>query len=224
MYEGSIEKLDRDLLSPSAIESLRGIYPSIIHDWKVKPIFRTETEARISVLNEIHFPDPHAKYWQSVREQQVHFDQLIYLSFEYRRKKVELAKLDKRLKGEQDDLERQLLEIDREQLQYEIMVAEKVAKERIRELKQAQRIKAEQKAIGGFSTENADDGIDQLKTYAKTFILEMFNSGNKMGAADAQNIIGKAVTAKNRCKDMGIWDEVVSDMGLSAEQLKALGE
>lgn len=59
MYEGSIEKLDKELLPVSEIDSLREIYPSILHDWKVKPIFRTETEARISVLNEVHHPDPH---------------------------------------------------------------------------------------------------------------------------------------------------------------------
>lgn len=219
-----IEKIDRDLVPESELGELRRILPSLRHDFEVKPVFRTETEARVSVLNQVHFPTPHAKYWQSVREQQVHFEQLVYLSFGYRRKKVELAKIERKLSSEQDDLERELLEIDREQILYEMILASKVAQERIREVKQWHKIKGELAASGGFSTDNPDNGAEQLKTYTKTFILELLNSGLNAAPAEAQNLIGKAVTAKNRCKELGIWREVTTEMGLTREELAVLGE
>lgn len=221
-----IEKLDRELVAKGDLEALTGLLPSIQHDFDAKPVFRTETEARVSVLNEIHFPTPHAKYWQSVREQQVHFDQLVYLSFDYRRKKVELKKLEAKLTDEADELERELISIDIEQTGYELMVCRKVAEERVREIKQWDTIKKElvEKHPDEVNTEGADVGVYQVKSYAKRFIREMFNSGNNIAAADAQNIIGKAITAKNHCKELGIWDEVVREMRLTPDQLKALGE
>lgn len=146
----------------------------------------------------------------------------MWLSFDYRRKKIELAKLERKLTGEADDLERGLVEIDVEQKRYEILCCEKVAEERAREIKQWDTLKKEQVEKGGVFTESADAG--QLRSYTKTFILEMFNSGNNIGAAEAQNIIGKAVTAKNRCKELGIWQDIVKEMGLVPKQLEDLGE
>ena len=221
-----ISKLDTDLISRTDMEDLTRLYPSLRHDWEVRPMFRTETEARVSVLNQIHHPTPHAKYWQSVKEQQVFFGELIYLSFDYRRKKIELKQLERDIQRETDNLKMELLNIDIEQKRYEILFAEKVAAERTREIKQWAKIKEEliQHHPDKINTENADEGVYQLKSYAKRFILEMLNSGNNLGAGDAQNVIGKAVTVKNRCKEMNIWDEVKSELGLTPVQLKALGE
>ena len=41
--------------------------------WQKKQVYRTETEMRLSVLNDAKHPTPAAKYWQSVREQSVFF-------------------------------------------------------------------------------------------------------------------------------------------------------
>lgn len=237
MNDKSIEKLDRELIKAEDISSLATLFPSIRHDWDVKPIFRTETEARISVLNEIHFPTPHAKYWQSIREQQVHFDQLVWLSFDYKRKKLELVNLEKAHERESrwwrlnstpllrwNARAADLLAIDIEQKKYEIFVCEKVAAERVREIKQWAKIKDEllESHANEIDTESAD--TLQLKSYTKTFIIEMFNSGPNIGAGEAQNIIGKARTAISRCKAMKVWDEVKREMNLSPQQLKDLGE
>ena len=53
-------------------------------------MFRTETEMRISVLNDLKHPTPGAKYWQAVREQNVFFEQMIFLSFDYRENDIEI--------------------------------------------------------------------------------------------------------------------------------------
>ena len=41
-------------------------------NWNKKQIFRTETEMRVSVLNDAKHPTPASKYWQSVREMSAH--------------------------------------------------------------------------------------------------------------------------------------------------------
>ena len=221
-----IKKLDTGLLNQTALDELKALLPSIRHDWDVKPIFRTETEARVSVLNEIHFPTPHAKYWQSVREQQVHFNELVYLVFDYKRKGVELRKLERQLGIEKDDLELELLTIDIEQKQYEIEMLDKVAQERMRELKQWDTIKKEllEAHPNQIDIDNIEGGDEHLKSHTKRFVMEMMNSGNNIAASDAQNIIGKALTAKDRCKVVGVWGEVVKELGLTQVHLKALGE
>lgn len=214
------------LLVEKDYQDIEKLHESIRHDFKVKPVFRTYTECISSVLNDIHFPTPHMKYWQSVREQQVHFEELVWLDFNFRKKKVELKKLERQLIKEADDLERELLEIEISQKKYEIVLCEKVGSERVREIKQWDKIKNDlvRNNPNAIFVDNADAGVFQLKGYTKTFILEMFNSGHNVAAADAQNIIGKAITAKNRCKELGIWNDIVKELNLSKENLEALGE
>ena len=56
--------------------------------WTKKQIFRTETEMRISVLNDGKHPTQASKYWQSVREQNAMFEALMGLSFDLRKNNV----------------------------------------------------------------------------------------------------------------------------------------
>ena len=59
-------------------------------------MFRTETEMRFSVLSDNKYPTKAAKYWQSVREQNTHFENLVHLSFDARKNEVEIRKTTKR--------------------------------------------------------------------------------------------------------------------------------
>ena len=67
-------------------------------NWRKKQIFRTETEMRISVLNDAKHPTNASKYWQSVREQGAMFDALLGLTFDLRRNKLARRKLEQELK------------------------------------------------------------------------------------------------------------------------------
>ena len=218
-----IQKLDTGLLNPTALKELQSLLPSIRHDWDVKPIFRTETEARLCVLNDIHHPTPHAKYWQSVREQQVHFNELVMLVFDYKRKGVEIRKLERKMKTEKDDLELELLTIDLDQKRYEIELCDKVARERMRELHQWDKIKKELLAASSDIDVDDCEGREHLKSHTKRFITEWMNSGNITDAGSAQNIIGKARTGIKRCKEVGAWDEVVTELGLTTTQIQSMG-
>lgn len=219
-----IQKLDTGLLSPEALQNLQSLLPSIRHDWDVKPIFRTETEARLCVLNDVHHPTPHAKYWQSVREQQVFFNELVMLTFDYKRKAVEIRKLERKIKEETDDLELELLTIDLDQKRYEIELCDKVARERMRELQQWDKIKKELLSIPDHGIDVDDcEGREHLKSHTKRFIVEWMNSGDNLDPGSAQNIIGKARTAIKRCKEVGCFNDVMLELGITPEKIKVLG-
>ena len=111
--------------------------------WQKKQVYRTETEMRLSVLNDAKHPTPAAKYWQSVREQSVFFEQLMLLQFDYRRNQVKRKKLAKEIEDESDTLEKELLQIDLEQLDWLIKSQKLDAHHRIRELEHWSRIKEE---------------------------------------------------------------------------------
>ena len=65
--------------------------------WTKKQIFRTETEMRISVLNDGKHPTQASKYWQSVREQNAMFEALMGLSFDLRRNQVNRLRLESKM-------------------------------------------------------------------------------------------------------------------------------
>jgi len=50
---------------------------------------------RFSVLNDMKYPTPASKYWQCVREQNVYLENLMTLSFEYRRNEVKIKNYKK---------------------------------------------------------------------------------------------------------------------------------
>jgi hypothetical protein len=69
-------------------------------------VFRTETEMRFSVLNDMKYPTKASKYWQCVREQNVYLENLMSLSFDYRRTEVKLKRLQQKLLKEETDLKK----------------------------------------------------------------------------------------------------------------------
>ena len=69
----------------------------LVDNWQKKQIFRTETEMRVSVLNDAKHPTSGSKYWQSVREMSAHFDAMMGLSFDLRRNAVERLKLERKM-------------------------------------------------------------------------------------------------------------------------------
>src|SRR5210317_1507432 len=98
---------------------------------------------RMSVLQDAKYTTKAAKYWQCVREQNVFFENLMNLSFDYRRNEIEIKKTEKKIREEQDDLERDLLEIELEQKLYGRANMELTAKDRMREIETWSRLKKE---------------------------------------------------------------------------------
>jgi len=97
-----------NILDKDDVKSFKKLIPELQDTWMKKQMFRTETEMRFSVLSDNKYPTKAAKYWQSVREQNTHFENLVHLSFDARKNEVEIKKLKRDIKKEKDPLEKEL--------------------------------------------------------------------------------------------------------------------
>lgn len=181
----------QDVLNQEEFKQLDGIKDELMDSWHKRQVFRTETEARYAVLNDFKFPTKAGKYWQSVREQCVHFDELTRLSFELRRKKVELKEIDHKL-SEKDvaltEFAREKLLIDRDECLFTIASGEQVAKDRVREIMQWSKIKAEVND-GSFDDKNVD-------THQKVSLFKQ--------VLNRANVAPKDISAEERLSINGI--------------------
>ena len=100
------------MLVPKDVQFLESVKEELNDTWTKRQIFRTETEMRISVLNDVKFPTNAAKYWQAVREQGVMFENLVTLSFEFRRNEIDLERKQRELETITDELDRAELQVD----------------------------------------------------------------------------------------------------------------
>ena len=150
------------MLVPEDVQFLETVKEELSDTWTKRQIFRTETEMRISVLNDVKFPTKAAKYWQAVREQGVMFENLVTLSFEFRRNDIELERKYIELDELTDELDRAELQVDIDECIYKKSNMEQVAKDRTREVEHWSRLKKEVND-GTFDTENVD--THQLDSY-----------------------------------------------------------
>ena len=90
-----------NILDKDDVKSFKKLIPELQDTWMKKQMFRTETEMRFSVLSDNKYPTKAAKYWQSVREQNTHFENLVHLSFDARKNEVEIKKLQRDIKKDQ---------------------------------------------------------------------------------------------------------------------------
>jgi len=174
------------------------VYDSLLDEcrdsWRKRQVFRTETEMRLSVLNEGKHPTAASKYWQAVREQSVFFDNVMALSFEYRRNVIKLAQKENELSEEKDGLECDLLLIDIDELKWIVGAQKQEAHHRIRELEHWSRIKAE---LDDGSFDTVDPNTHQQVSLPKRFEHDMKSLTPGTPASEARNIIGLHATAVN---------------------------
>lgn len=159
--------------------------------WKKKQIFRTDTEARFSVLNDGSFPTVASKYWQAVREQAGMLESLTLLSFDLRRIDVQLEKLERNIKTAKDDLIKKEIQIDIEQARFSKLNAEQIARDRVRELLMWSQIKAELDD-GSFDTQ--DPNTHQLESMHQSLQNRADVAGNNANPGELLNIAGPLST------------------------------
>ncbi len=124
-----------NLLDPNEVKEFKEMTSELRDTWTKKQVFRTETEMRMSVLQDAKYPTKASKYWQCVREQNVFLENLMSLSFDARRNEVKLKRLQEKLKTEEDPLKRELLQIDIDEKNYSVANMKLVARDRMREIK-----------------------------------------------------------------------------------------
>ena len=187
-----------EVLDTSDFKALKELKDELKDTWHKKQVFRTETEMRMSVLQDAKYPTKAAKYWQCVREQNVFFENLMSLSFDYRKNEVKIKKLKRKLESETDDLKKELLEILIEEKLYGRANMELVAKDRMREVSQWSQLKAEYDD-GSFDNKNVNTH------QAESYKLMLTNKVKTLTPGSSQpevfNVVGQLHTLERLEKE-----------------------
>lgn len=182
--QASIESVKTgNFLTETDFSALESMSQELQNNWEKRQIWRTETEMRVSVLNDIKFPDNAAKYWQCVREMGVFFENLATLSFDYRRNENQIKKLEKELSELKDTLEIESKQIDLDECLFKRRNMQIAAKDRVRELKLWSQLKLELDN-GSFNTE--DVNASQLGSFVKRFPKELDIAMQSKNASPAE--------------------------------------
>jgi len=189
------------LLDENDFNKIVEIKDELSETWSKKQIFRTETEMRLSVLNDGKHPTNASKYWQCVREQNTFFESIISSSFNYRRNEVEIKKLQRKIEEEEDELERELLQIDLEEKYYIKSNMELVAKDRIRELETWSKLKKE---LDDGSFDTYDVNQHQLESLPLALKNRAAAVGPGASPSEVANILGPIKTIERYEKDGGL--------------------
>ena len=207
-----------NLLDPNDVKEFKELTGELRDTWTKKQVFRTETEMRMSVLQDAKYPTKASKYWQCVREQNVFLENLMSLSFDARRNEVKLKKLKQKLETEKDPIKLELIQIDIDEKTYSVANMQLVARDRMREIKLWSSLKKEFDD-GSFDTK--DVNRHQLDSYH----LIMKNKAETLTSGSSQpevfNVLGQLQTIE-RVKKSGEMiynkkEQLTHDLGAKSE-------
>ena len=187
-----------NVLDPQDFKNFVALKEEIKDTWHKKQVFITETEMRMSVLQDAKYPTLASKYWQCVREQNVFFENLMSLSFDYRKNEVKIKRLKKKLAEETDPLRAEMLEITLEEKLYNRANMELVAKDRMREIDQWSKLKAEYDD-GSFDTKNVNTHQAQSYKLIMQNKVKTLTSGSSQ--AEVFNVVGQLQTLERLEKE-----------------------
>ncbi len=177
-----------NLLEPSDLKDFKGMVDELRDTWTKKQMFRTETEARFSVLQDNRYPTKAAKYWQCVREQSSYLDNLMHLSFDYRRNDAKITWLEGKINKEEDDYKRTKYQIDLDEAKFGKASMEKVARHRMREIKMWSKLKGE---FNDGSFNDKDVNVHQLESYGMQYHEKSKALNENSSEAEIFNVMGQ---------------------------------
>ena len=198
LVENEIPNLN-NLLSTEEISDFKAMTEELRDTWTKKQMFRTETEARFSVLQDNRYPTQGAKYWQCVREQSSYLDNLMALSFDYRRSEAKIKYLEKKISTETDEYKLTKYEIDLDEARFGKASMEKTAKHRMREIKMWSKLKLE---FNDGSFNDKDVNEHQLESYRLMYQGKAKNLTSSTSEAEVFNIVGQ-LSSLERIKKSG---------------------
>jgi len=197
-----IEKEGKSLNSLLEVEDLKdfkAMTTELRDTWTKKQMFRTETEARFSVLQDNRYPTKASKYWQCVREQSSYLDNLMTLSFEYRRNQAKISWLEKKLDKEEDEYKAENYKIDLDEKRYMKASMEKTAHHRMREIKMWSKLKLE---FNDGSFNDKDVNQHQLESYGRQYAEKAKQLTDNSSDTDKFNVLGQ-LQSLQRIKQSG---------------------
>ena len=198
VIQGEVPHLN-NLLSQDDLSSFKGMVDELRDTWTKKQMFRTETEARFSVLQDNRYPTKASKYWQCVREQSTYLDNLMTLSFDYRRNEAKIKWLEGKVKKEEDEYKQTKYQIDLDECRFSKASMEKVARHRMREIKMWSKLKKE---FNDGSFNDKDVNQHQLESYHKMYAGKAKGITNNTPESEVFNIVGQ-LRSLERIKQTG---------------------
>jgi len=182
------------LLDKSQASEFKRMVPELQDNWAKKQMFRTETEMRFSVLSDNKHGSNASKYWQSVREQNTHFENLMRLSFDYRKNDVEIEKLEEKIiDPNEDKFEQKLAKIELEEKLYGRANMELMAKDRMREISSWSKLKKE---FNDGKFDDQDVNTHQAESYMHQLEQRKATLNPTSSQAEVFNVIGQLETLK----------------------------
>ena len=183
------------LLDKSQASEFKKMVPELQDTWVKKQMFRTETEMRFSVLSDNKYGNNAAKYWQSVREQNTHFENLMRLSFEYRKNDVEIEKLEHKINEDPnvDPFEKKLAKIELEEKLYGRANMELTAKARMREISTWSKLKKE---FHDGTFDDRDVNTHQAESYMHRLEQQKLTLTPGSSQPEVFNVLGQLETLK----------------------------
>jgi len=175
-------------LEQQDLTDFKGMVDELRDTWTKKQMFRTETEARFSVLQDNRYPTKAAKYWQCVREQSSYLDNLMTLSFDYRRNEAKIKWLEGKIDKEEDEYKSTKYQIDLDECRFAKASMEKVAKHRMREIKMWSGLKKE---FNDGSFNDKDVNQHQLESYGMQYAEKARQLTENSSDTDKFNVLGQ---------------------------------
>jgi len=177
-----------NLLSTEEVSDFKAMTNELRDTWTKKQMFRTETEARFSVLQDNRYPTKASKYWQCVREQSSYLDNLMALSFDYRRNDAKVKYLEKKISTETDEYKLTKYEIDLDEAIFGKASMEKTAKHRMREIKMWSKLKGE---FNDGSFNDKDVNVHQLESYGRQYHEKAKTLNANSSDTEVFNVMGQ---------------------------------
>ena len=177
-----------NLLSTKDLNNFKAMTEELRDTWTKKQMFRTETEARFSVLQDNRYPTKAAKYWQCVREQSSYLDNLMTLSFDYRRNEAKIKWLEGKVDKEEDEYKKTKYEIDLDECRFGKASMEKTAKHRMREIGMWSKLKGE---FNDGSFNDKDVNQHQLESYGLQYHEKAKTLNANSSESEIFNVMGQ---------------------------------
>ena len=187
-----------NLLDPEDVSVFKEMTGELRDTWTKKQMFRTQTEMEFSVLNDAKYPTKAAKYWHCVREQNVFLENLMSLSFDYRRNEVKIKRLEKKLAEETDELKIELAQIDLDEKRYAKASMQLTARDRMREIKLWSMYK---KKYDDVSFDTKDVNTHQLHSYHLTMKNKAETLTQGSSQPEVYNVLGQLQSIERIKKD-----------------------
>ena len=199
------------ILNKTQIQKLTEIKGELASAFKKLELGRPKYLMEVSVLKDMKFPTPDAKYWQCILERNIQFQNLLFEALDFQEKLAELEEVEAEIEEIESNhthhnnrkVNAQLMKLDvqRKRILLQMLMLKKHAQERYREIMAWTDLIKELKTQLKYGEDNPEEHMPE------SFLLRFAHQKRiieQIGAVDmdgAMNIIGLGQTAARYWKE-----------------------